>query len=105
MSGSFVKNNGTVTITFEYTTELAKAQAVVDNIIEELYDRGYSDSWPLNQAGERELPANLNNTQMIDIVDSYVRRTLVNLARSRDREEREETARQEAAAASDNIDL
>jgi hypothetical protein len=105
MAGSFVKNNGTVTITFEYTTLVAKAQAVVDNVIEELYDRGYRGGWPLGSNQERKGPTDLANGEKVTIMDAYLKSVIVNMARARDRAEREQTARDAAATASGDIDL
>jgi hypothetical protein len=110
MAGSFTNNgDGTVTIKFEYTATIAKIQGVADNAIEELHDRGYRDGWPLDQDiigdDKRILPGDLTNTQKISIMDAYTRQIWVNMARSRDKEERVDVAKSEADAAAGDIDL
>lgn len=93
MTGSFLVDGDRVTIAFEYEVDLTKGQLVINDAANLLWDRGMGDH------GDEETPivfADLTNQEKLDIVDTYVRRTILGLAKTYSHEEAEEAAREQA---------
>lgn len=93
MAGTFVVDGDRVTVTFEYEADLTKAQQVIVDGAHLLWDRG------MGNHGDEETPivfTDLNNQDKLDIVDTYVRRVILDLARTYSSEEAQAAAREQA---------
>jgi len=101
MAGTFTNNgDGTFTISFEYTAETDKAQAVIDNAAELLFKEKLL-------TGELDGSAvfdNLTNQERLDMVDVFVRQNVMRIARNNLIDIAVDSAR-EAALADNSIDL
>ena len=74
---TFTTADGNTKISFEYTATTAKIVEVLSDASEALFDRGRGDH------GTEETPivfADLSNTDKLDIVDEYIKDTVVNMA-------------------------
>jgi len=74
MTARFTTAGGNTTITFEYTGTTAKIQAIVNDAAEYVWNRGYGDHGTLAQP---KLFTDLNNQQKLNLVDQFVRRSIL----------------------------
>lgn len=85
MAGSFIVNGSNVTIRFEYTADLTKAQETVEAAAHWLWEHGASiDSVEFD---------NLNNNQKLALVDAQLRRHVIDMAKAYDANKAAEDAR------------
>lgn len=94
MTGSFVVDGDQVTVTFEYEADLTKAQLAISDAAHLLWDRGRGNH------GEPEAPivfADLTNQEQLNIVDTYVRQNILDLAKTHSYDEAQQAAREQVA--------
>jgi len=77
MTGRFTVNGQNTTIIFEYTTLTAKVSAIVNDCAEYLWNRGFGDHG--TPAAPNQF-SDLNNQQKLNLVDQYVRRSILDSA-------------------------
>lgn len=77
MAGTFIVNGTSTTIAFTYTAPTTTVLAIVPAAAHYLWDHGYGDH------GTEEIPiefADLTNQQKLNLVDAYIRQTIIDLA-------------------------
>lgn len=99
MAGSFEVNGSMIRIHFEYNAGSLTAINVIGNTASLLYTRNFPQDFTLNALSA------LTNNQKLNIVDAYVKRTVVNLAKQNAEETRMEIARRDAIDAGSVLDL
>jgi hypothetical protein len=105
MSGSFTNlGDGNVELTFTYTAELEKVQNVINNTVQFLYNHPGGQAYRQYDGGVLIPFDSLTNQQKVDIVDSFVRSSILQKSRRNIIEQSIEAAR-EIAEADDSISL
>jgi len=77
MAATFIVSGANTTINFEYTAPTTAVLAIVPAAAHYLWDHGYGDH------GTEEEPigfGDLTNQQKLDVVDAYIRQTIIDLA-------------------------
>lgn len=95
MTINVTRNNGTSTVTLEYTANTAKINGILLNAAMELWDRGLGDHGPEESPIEFN---DLTNQEKLDLIDSYVKRVVQDLAAEHYREDELDAAGETAAA-------
>ena len=79
MAGSFIVLNGDVTVKFEYTSTQEKILTTITDAAHFLWVVGWGDH------GTEEVPiefGNLTSQQKLDVVDAYIRKTILDMAKT-----------------------
>ena len=100
MAGTFeVHGDGTVTVAFAYRATAEKITTTVGDAVHYLYPQTYSG--PLEAEGEAIIPFDeLTNQQKLDVLDAWLRKSVLDFALQYDRQR----IRDEATAAADAAD-
>lgn len=103
MSAEFEILNGDIIVRFEYTANATKAQATIEDASHLLWDRGWGDhGTELDPIVYDEL----SNQAKLDIVDVYVKKDILDMARNYLSTSGANAARDQAEQdANDNHDL
>lgn len=94
MAGSFVVDGSDVTITFEYTTNQTKAQSIIGDSAHYLWDKGFGDH------GTDKEPVffdDLTNQQKLNVVDEYVKKSILDTSNTYKSVEAQNLARETEA--------
>ena len=76
----FITADGLTKVSFEYEATTEKIQAVVGDVSEALFDRGQGNH------GNEEVPVlftDLSNQDKLDLVDTYVKDVIINMANAK----------------------
>ena len=77
MTAKFTVSGADTTITFTYTATTAKMQAVIGDCSEYLWDHGYGNHGTMEAP---ELYSALTNNQKLALVDTHIRRVILDAA-------------------------
>lgn len=89
-------SNGNITVTLTYTAAAQKVTDTLDNAAQYLFGRGFGDH------GTEETPreySDLSNSEKLDIIDEYVKKTIIDAARTHRVNSAVDAEREEAEAA------
>jgi len=84
MAGTFVVNgDGTITVAFAYRATAEKITNVVGDAVHYLYPQTYAE--PLEVEGEAPPFEELTNQQKLNVLDAWLRKSVLDLARQYER--------------------
>lgn len=72
-------NNGTTTVTLTYTAATQKVSDVLTDAAQKLHGEGFG---PVSEGGERVAWDDLTNPERLALIDAFVKRSVVNYART-----------------------